>query len=292
MEVGDSLSAVPPEESTNWVTSAHRARVARYMLDGLLDPESDSELAAVDAQYPWEKCSAWIRSYLLAGCEHLLLWANVIAPQDFPEGAKVTNYSRPYYALARSGLESACQAVWILTPDTSNERTTRHLRLVYHDLRHMALSLEAEADPRSTIARERMSFLQQRIDGRFDFVSIKNGEPKFLNLVRECASAVNLQPDEIEAIWRLASGAAHGKNWFQALSGQFVVDEEYEPEYFRATHFPDPVGVTKVMDAASRMTVFGVLRFAACAGLDYKSAYDAAFSKLLAETPMKDSSGD
>jgi len=259
------------------------------MLDGLLDPESESDLAAVDQEYPWEKCSAWIRSYLLAGCEHLLLWANIISPQEFPEGSKVANYSRPYYALARSGLESACQAVWILKPESSNERANRHLRLVYHDLRHMALSLEAEADPRSTIARERMRLLQQRTEGNFDFIAIKNGEPKFLGLVRECSSAVGLQPDELEAIWRLASGAAHGKNWFQALSGQFVVEEEYEPEYFRATHVPDPAGVTKVMEAASSMTLFGVLRFAQCAGLNFKTAYDAAFSKLLAETPLKGS---
>lgn len=278
---------VSPEESTKWVATAHKARISQYMLRGMLDPAPSSQLASDDLLYRWEKCSAWCRGYLMAACDHLLLWANVVAPQEFPEGLIVDNHPRPYYALARAGLESACQAVWILDQPESSERGSRHLRLVYHDLRNMALSLEAVDDERSEIARDRMRLLEERVSGDLDFNSIKKGEPKYLGLVRECSSAVGLSSGELEAIWREASGAAHGKNWFQHVSSSVEVEEEFESGYFRARHQPDPAGVTRVMEAASGMTLHGTCRFAERSGFDFKEQYEAAFSRLISETPLK-----
>lgn len=285
---GELRVPVPPDESTKWVATAQKARLSQYMLEAMLDPEPSSQLAADDLIYRWEKCSAWTRAYLMAACDHLLLWANVVAPQEFPEGLVVENHPRPYYALARAGLESACQAVWILDRSESKERGTRHLRLVYHDLRNMALSFEAANDSRSEIARERMRLLEERVRDTFDFNSIKKGEPKYLEMVRECSSAVGQTPSELEATWREASGAAHGKNWFQHVSSTVIVEDEFEPEYFRARHLPDPAGVTKAMELASGMVLYGTLRFADRAGFNLKAKYESAFSRLKAETPLRE----
>jgi len=288
MESDELRIAVPMDESAKWVATAHKARLSQYMLEGMLDPKPSSQLAADDLLYRWEKCSAWSRAYLLAACDHLLLWANVVAPQDFPDGLIVENHPRPYYALARAGLESACQAVWILDQPESSERGTRHLRLVFHDLRNMALSFEAVDDARSEVARDRMRLLEERIEGTIDFDSIRRGEPKYLEMLRECSGVIARTPGELEATWREASGAAHGKNWFQQVSSTVIVEDEFEPEYFRARHLPDPTGVTKVMEAATGMVFYGTLRFAERAGFDFKAHCERAFSRLKSETPFKE----
>lgn len=78
----------------------------------------------------------------MAAIDHLVVWANIVAPQTVFEGMIVRNPPRAHYTLARAGLESAAQAVWVLDPDASSERVHRHLRLLYHDLRQMAIAFE------------------------------------------------------------------------------------------------------------------------------------------------------
>jgi len=41
------------------------------------------------------------------GTDHLVVWANIVAPQTVFEGMVVRNPPRAYYTLARAGLESA-----------------------------------------------------------------------------------------------------------------------------------------------------------------------------------------
>jgi hypothetical protein len=138
--VSEEIRQVAEDEIARWVTAAHTSRLAWYMLDQVHVPLPATPLATDDEAYRWEKCSAWTRSGLVAAIEYLVVWANIVAPQRVFEGMVVRNPPRAYYTLARAGLESAAQAVWVLDQDTSSEGVHRHLRLLYHDLRHMALA--------------------------------------------------------------------------------------------------------------------------------------------------------
>jgi hypothetical protein len=286
-DVPDERERVSEEETTKWAAAAHTARVARYVLEEVVDPKPASMLAADDAAYRWEKCSAWTRAWLVAAIDHLILWANIVAPQRLFEGMIVQNPPRPYYTLARAGLESAAQAVWVLKEGDSAERVHRHLRLLYHDLRQMALAFERQGDSRAPHVRDRMSALQTRVGGTYSFESIVKGEPKYSAMVRECATVISMQSDDLEVLWRGASAAAHGKNWFQHVGYSTEVGNEYEPGYFRAQLRPDPEAVTQSITAAANMTSYGVLLFVTRTGYQPQPLYAAAFTKLLSETPLK-----
>lgn len=71
-----------PETSQAWVTIAHQTRMYDKVLGGVADPRPRSRFALIDSGYPYERASTWHRSYLKAALEHLLLWAEFVAPCD------------------------------------------------------------------------------------------------------------------------------------------------------------------------------------------------------------------
>lgn len=93
-DVPDERGRVLEEETTKWVVAAHTARVAHYVLEQVVDPKPESALAADNAAYKWEKCSAWTRSSLVAAIDHLILWANIVAPLRLFEGMIAQNPPR------------------------------------------------------------------------------------------------------------------------------------------------------------------------------------------------------
>jgi len=285
--VSEEIRQAPEAEITRWVTAEHTSRLASYMLDQVRDPLPATPLATDDEAYRWEKCSAWTRSGLVAAIDHLVVWANNVAPQTVFEGMVVRNPPRPYYTLARAGLESAAQAVWVLDQDTSAERVHRHLRVLYHDLRQMALAFEMAGDERAPAVRERMESVRKRVGNADVFESIKRGEPKYSMMVRESARVIEMEPAQLEVLWRSASAAAHGKNWFQHVGYTTSVGDEHELGHFRAMLHPDPAGITRSVTAAAKLTMHGVLRFITSAGYEPASIYPAALAKLKAETPLK-----
>lgn len=285
--MSEDIEPVADAVITRWVNAAHTSRLASYMLEQVRDPVPGTPLAADDDAYRWEKCSAWTRSALVAATDHLVVWANIVAPQRVFEGMVVRNPPRPYYTLARAGLESAAQAVWVLDQHRSSERVDRHLRLLYHDLRQMALAFEMAGDERALKVRERMESIREHVDDAERFQRIKKHEPRYSTMVRECASAIEIAPAELEVLWRSASAAAHGKNWFQHVGYTTTVGNEYEPGHFRVMLRPDPAGITRSVTAAAKLTLHGVMRFITSAGHDPAPICAAAFARLEKETPSK-----
>ena len=106
---------IPVDEATSlaWVEVAHKARLAHHVPKGTPDPTQDSNFGQINALYPQEKASDWHRSYLTAALEHLLIWANTVAPLKFHPEHEVTHTFRPAFTLARAALEASSQA---LTP--------------------------------------------------------------------------------------------------------------------------------------------------------------------------------
>jgi hypothetical protein len=268
------------------MAAAHTARLASNMLDSASDPLAASPLSADDAAYRWEKCSAWTSSALVAAVDHLIVWANIVAPQTVFDGMVLRNPSRAHYTMTRAGLEAAAQAIWVHEPDTSPERVSRHLRLVYHDLRQMALAFDKAGDGRASSVRDRMASIGEHIGGADVFVSINKGEPKYSMMLRESADAIQMEPAQLEVIWRGASAAAHGKNWLQHVAYTTTVGDEFEPGYFRAGLRVDPAEITRSGPPPRSSHRTASPAFLDRAGHDRDSITAAALAKLQAETPL------
>ena len=112
--------------------------------------------------------------------------------------------------------------------------------------------------------------------------------PRHLAVLRAAAPVADLDPDDVERLWRSASGAAHGKSW-PALELQHVVPiEEHEPGQFRVVRYPDPAAMTSVLRAAERLTMYGVLRHADFAGAHIADVMDEARRWLASVVPHRD----
>lgn len=286
-DTGRPTFRVPDEIARQWAAVAHGGRMASYMLDGVVDPEPRTPFAADDSGYRWEKLSAWVRGYLIAAVDHLLLWANTVAPLQVFEGQVNDNPPRPYYSIGRGALEAAAQAGWVMRPVDSRERVQRHLRLLYQDLRHHELALRPVNAVRADFARRRRDDMLNRIDGVYSRGSIKD-EPKYLDMVREAGPEIGKTEAEMELVWRSASAGAHGKAWFNDYATTMQVGEEYEPGYYRAAYVPDPTQVLRVMDLAGTVTHAAVHRYLTGVGTDPTAALGRASTKLAAEVPQRD----
>lgn len=132
-----------------------------------------------------------------------------------------------------------------------------------------------------------MESVRERVGNGDVFERITKGEPKYSMMVRETAGVIEMEPSQLEVLWRSASAAAHGKNWFQHVGYSTTVGDEYEPGHFRAMLHPDPAGITRSVTAAAKLTMHGVVRFLTRAGHDPAPIHEAAMAKLVAETPLK-----
>lgn len=111
--------------------------------------------------------------------------------------------------------------------------------------------------------------------------------PTHLSVLRAAAPVVDLDPDEVETVWRAASGAAHGKGW-AALALQHVIPVgEYEHGQLRTVRFPDAGPMTKVLKVAERMTAHGVLRHADFCGADIRALLEGSRAWLAGVIPYR-----
>ncbi len=134
-QMSDAQLLVPADQLRQWAANTYRVRSCEMVLNRTVDPTPGSQLDQADAIYHWEKISVWARSYLLAATESLCMWADLVAPYDFASDAVNRVRMRPYLLLARSGLEAAAHAIWLLdVPNgTFEECVKRHVRLMHHD---------------------------------------------------------------------------------------------------------------------------------------------------------------
>jgi len=119
---------------------------------------------------------------LLPRCcvQHLLLWADYVAPfRVDPEQA--TNHTlRPAYTLGRAAIEAASQAVWMTVEPKALECTRRHLSLVRWDYEEHRKSLSGDAAKRKV--READRELLDRVSRQFDKRDL--APPGYLDVLR------------------------------------------------------------------------------------------------------------
>lgn len=277
---------IPVDEATSlaWAQVAHTARLAHHMLKGTPGPAPNSHFTQINALYPHEKASDWHRSYLTAALDHLLIWANIVAPLKFHPEHEVTHAFRPAFTLARAAIEASSQAVWMTSGRTAKECTRRHLALIRWDYEEHRKSVTDAEGKKFIIDMD--ARLIRRASDNFPESTLK--KPNHLTVLRAAAPEISFDPDVLEGIWRAASGSAHGKAW-PALSLQHVVPvDEYEPGQFRTIRFPDAEKMTEVLNVASEMTMHGVLRHADFCKADISDLMQEARLWLASVAPFRD----
>lgn len=280
----DQPLPVDEANSQAWAAVAYGTRTISHVLQSIGSPSPASNLQQVDDLYPFEKASDWHRSYLFAALEHLAVWADSVAPLKFHPEHRVLHTFRPAYTLARAAIEASSQAVWLTAGGTARECARRHLSLVRWDLaeqRKSAFSPEAKQ-----VLKERDATLVQRAAAAFAEDELR--PPNQVEVLRAAAPVVDLEADHLVAIWRAASGAAHGRVW-PSLALQHVIPlVEYEPGQFHTFRVPDAAKMTEALQVAELITTQGVLRHADFCGADIPRLLEEARLWLLSVVPLRE----
>ncbi|GAA2375812.1 hypothetical protein [Gordonia cholesterolivorans] len=274
------------EHQRRWAEATYSIRSCELAMDGAVDPAPGSLLAEIDQLYRWEKVSVWSRSYLTAGIEHLLLFADLVAPYDFKEGD--INHVRylSYVMMGRAGLESAAHALWILDAvDDERECAERSLRLMYKDFSYQLQAQEA-GGYRVDLIEDRMTTTRERA-AEVRLGSPANRPPGYESLVRKAAEAVGRDPARWCYLWNAASGAAHGQYWFGMEGYDVALGEEYEPGHFRTRRLPDPAFITETVEAAAHALLWAVWRWLDVSGYAAQQRLESALVEVHSRMPKK-----
>jgi hypothetical protein len=277
---------VDEEVSLAWAAIAHGTRVDLRVMTSVGEPTPGSNLAQVADLYPFERVSDRVRAYLMAGIEHMLIWADLSAPLIFHPDQVVNVTLRPAYTLARATMEASAQAVWLMDTRDPVECVRRHLSLIRWDLQEYRKSKNGSSDKQTVSATE--DDLLHRVSKVFESGDIK--PPRgYLEVIRTACDAkgLDLDADTAERLWRAASGTAHGKYWPTLELQRIQVGEEYEPGQHRTTQLPDPLAMTGVLKAASTMSQYGVVLFAQYSGADVEAILGQAMAWVAERIPLK-----
>lgn len=271
-----------------WVRSTYAVRSCELVLGRTVGPKPGSPLDQADAIYHWDKISVWARSYLLAAAENLCMWADLVAPYDVAPDAVNGVRMRPCLLLARSGLEAAAHAVWLLDVPTRSfeECVQRHVRLMHQDFNLHKKALDARGSDASLI-EDRITKLKERAAGLPFAVTPTDKPPGYENLVRNAATVSGKDENEWAYLWNAASGAGHGQNWFGIEGFDLLPFHEYQPGHFWAVAMPDPVYITETIEAAAFALWWGTRRWLTYGGHD-PNVLSAAAVEVQARMSKKD----
>lgn len=261
---------VPPAVSEKFTEIAHTSRTMWHMVTSCGTPQEDSRFARVEDLYQFEKVSNRARHYVLAGLEHLVMWADFAAPFKFHPQQTTTFTLRPTLTLARAALESAAQAVWLMDAPNPTECVRRHLCLIRWDLEeHRKSYVDPESEEKRQI-RKQDEELVARVSAEFNEEQIRPPKSYLWILQQACqADDLTLEARQVEKLWRAASGAAHGMHWTNLeLTDVVAADEKREDGEFRAITVPDPKFMLEVLRASETMTTFAAVKYVLLLGED------------------------
>lgn len=186
------------------------AAAARYRAEDhfrlLPQPEARSSLAADDK--PLRPCSAskFISSSFSAGLLHVEALTQLVT-----EARQVDPVSP--WTLLRAALENFATAVWLLDGKNRVERQHRTLTLWAEDFRNRA---DHETDVNHVTGLWGRTGTQRYEDVRQLAVDLGLPglpRPSATKIITEAAVTARLEPDQTRALWRVASGFAHGRFW-------------------------------------------------------------------------------
>lgn len=279
---------LPEADSNRFTETAVGIRLSWHAFIHVGQPRPGSNLAQVHRLFPYEPVAARAAAYIQAALDNLLLWADFVAPTRYhPE--QVTYFTlRPGYTLGRAALESASQAVWMLSSTEPMECIRRHVALMRWDLvEHRKFKVDDQTAKDEVRARE--AELVTRVSGVFTDGQVTPPR-SYLQVIQEACKPPDLQMDPVavERLWRAASGAAHGKFWPTVELQRETSVEDWSTREARSQMLPDTSVMGDLLDTAFRMTQYATLRYADYAGADISALYTAALTWLGAEMPLRD----
>jgi hypothetical protein len=236
------------------------------------DPTRTSNFETINDHYPPERSSDWCREFLSAGLEHMVLWADHVAPLRFHEEAVVTHTFRPMQTLSRAAMESAAQAVWVMDGGSARDCARRHICLLLEDLDEQRKA--ATGDERKSCLKRARQIVLDRLSPHLEKRDVGQF-PGYMNVVKKAAAMLAakgsadadlVDPAVVERLWRASAGSAHGKRW-PSFELQIVdPGTEISAGRFEAHRAPDPVAISRILNLANSILTYGVLRFADFSG--------------------------
>ncbi|PXY33457.1 hypothetical protein BAY59_10230 [Prauserella coralliicola] len=277
---------VPDEHSQAFTEVAQGARITWHMFHACGDPVVGSNFSRANELYPFEKVSDRARHYVTAAFEHLLMWADYVAPLKFHPEQTINFTLRPTYTLARAAMESAAQGVWLMNTRDPIECIRRHLRLIRWDIQeHRKSFLDSNDKER---CHKRDADLLARVAERFADEELRPPKGYLAVLQFACeADDLDLDAASVERLWRAASGAAHGMYWPNLELQTLNIGDEYEPGHFRAQSLPDTAVMADVIRTAFKMTQFAALQYLSFAGADPSELVGPAMRWLTGNMTLK-----
>lgn len=274
VDMPEARVPVDDDASRAWTEVAQGARMSWHMFRNVAPPTEGSNFARTRELYPFEPLDERAQAYVGAALEHLMMWAEYTAPLKFHPDQESSFYQRPPYTLARAALEAAAQAVWMLDTLDPMECIRRHLSLMRWDLHEHKRSKSALDEKEVIDARERE--LLTRVANVFTADDIKPPSSYLWVLRAACRpDDLNLQAEEVERLWRAASGSAHGMYWpTQDLQRSVAVTSS--DGGVRQIRVADAELVAQVLNAAYSMTQYAVLKYAQFSGADIWSLIEAS----------------
>ena len=252
---------------------ALRFRVESHLFHSIGDPNPQSPFAEANEIFHWEKASDWCGEYLSAALQSASMWADFHAPLSFDPQARVLIRPRPLQGLARSVLEAASQAVWVMTAESGSDLAQRHLRLMHSDFLEQRKAYRLQGERIDAAQRQLDTFKERLGRSAVDTAEVLK-DINYLTMIRAAADALNalgkhVDADEAEYVWRLASGSTHGKRWATFELNDIQNLEEYEPGQLRVARTTRLDVAYRALAVAYEIAHFGVAVYGARSGLDY-----------------------
>ncbi|MFC9635306.1 hypothetical protein ACFTY8_40200 [Streptomyces mirabilis] len=168
-------------------------------------PAPNSSLATDDAILGTYAAAHLIRASYTAALAH------ADALRRLTEGGEI-DPSSPW-TLLRGALENAATGIWLLSGKDRAERRRRALSLWAEDMRNRA---QHEQDTHHVPAGDGQTGTQRReeiraLADRLGLPALT--APKTHLILEQAAPAAGLDPVKVRAVWRAASGFAHGRFW-------------------------------------------------------------------------------
>lgn len=185
------------------------------------DVDPGSELAADDvASSPYQVSHA-ARSCLAAAVDHL--HASKVLAHD----SGLLHLAAPA-TLARGTIETASTGLWILSPDSRQERVRR--TLMWH-AQNIHDHFRSGLAPKSSTKSERLARLEVVAD-RFGLSAKSYKSADSLTQILQTVEAEHPDLSSLLMSWRICSGFAHGRPWVYLGALQQEVVAKPEPGVF------------------------------------------------------------
>lgn len=172
----------------------------------LPDPAERSSLAKDDEPLKSWGTARFVQSSFSAGLIHVEAFTKLVA---------VAHQVDPYspWTLLRGALENFATAAWLLAGTSRDVRRHRVLSLWAEDFRNRAqheVDTSHAPEPQGKTGAERQKEVKQLAQ---DLSLPKLTKPEATSIIKEAAASAGLKPISTQALWRVASGFAHGRFW-------------------------------------------------------------------------------